>query len=234
MDVVEVVPDLFYLRFPVGHAYLWRDADGLTLIDTSTPGNGTEIADAIRAIGSQPTDLRRVVLTHYHVDHAGSAAEIAAWGGVQICAHRADAPFVRGEAVGPAPVLADWERPLYARVVGDGPAPTPPQARIDIEVEDADVLDFGGGARIVAGPGHTPGSVAIHLPERRVLFTGDIAAGRGDGEAMLGVFNADPPRAAASFRRLAGLDVDTVCFGHGEPLVRGAAGALRRAAEKQP
>jgi hypothetical protein len=48
------------------------------------------------------------------------------------------------------------------------------------------------------------------------------------------VFNVDRARAAASFGRLAGLDVAVACFGHGDPLTRDAAAALRNAAPRQP
>jgi hypothetical protein len=44
---------------------------------------------------------------------------------------------------------------------------------------------------------------------------------------MCGVFNADRTGAAASFRRLAALDIATACFGHGEPLTDGAAAAFQ-------
>jgi glyoxylase-like metal-dependent hydrolase (beta-lactamase superfamily II) len=74
MDVLELMPRLHFIRLPVGHAYLWRDPDGLTLIDTGLPGSAPLIADAIRQAGSEPADLRRLVLTHFHADHTGAAA----------------------------------------------------------------------------------------------------------------------------------------------------------------
>jgi hypothetical protein len=40
MDVIELVPRLHFIRLPVGHAYLWSDPDGLTLIDAGLPGRG--------------------------------------------------------------------------------------------------------------------------------------------------------------------------------------------------
>jgi glyoxylase-like metal-dependent hydrolase (beta-lactamase superfamily II) len=52
----------------------------------------------------------------------------------------------------------------------------PPPPRIDRELADGDELSFGDGAIAIAVPGHTPGSVAIYLPEHQVLFTGDAAA----------------------------------------------------------
>jgi glyoxylase-like metal-dependent hydrolase (beta-lactamase superfamily II) len=233
MDVIELMPRLHFIRLPVGHAYLWRDPDGLTLIDTGLPGSAPLIADAIRQAGSEPADLRRLVLTHFHADHAGAAADIAGWGDVEVLAHHADAPFIRGQAAGPAPDLADWERPIYDQVTSQLPAePAEPalRPRIDRELADGDEPGFGDGAVAVAVPGHTPGSVAFYLPRHGVLFAGDAAVRGPDGKVICGIFNVDRAQAAASLRRLAALDVAMACFGHGEPATDGAAAELRAAA----
>lgn len=54
MDVIELLPRLHLLRFPVGQAYLWRDGEELTLVDAGTAGSGRPIAEAIRALGRAP------------------------------------------------------------------------------------------------------------------------------------------------------------------------------------
>jgi glyoxylase-like metal-dependent hydrolase (beta-lactamase superfamily II) len=234
MDVIELLPRLRFIRFPVGHAYLWHDPDGLTLIDTSLPGSAPLIADAIRQSGYQPADLRRLVLTHFHADHIGAAADIAGWGEVEVIAPRADAPFIRAAAAGPAPDLADWERPIYEQVMNQLPAQPVIPPRIDREIEDGDELGFGDGAVAVPAPGHTPGSVAIYLPRHQVLFTGDTVARRPDGTVTCGVFNVDRAQATVSLRRLADLDAAVACFGHGEPLTHSAAAELRAAAQHLP
>ena len=102
-----------------------------------------------------------------------------------------------------------------------------PPVPVDSELCEGDVLDFGDGAEILAIPGHTEGSVAIHLPRHGVLFTGDTIA--NVGIVTLGVFNQDRARTVASFRRLADLDVETACFGHGDPIGvgRGKTGSAR-------
>jgi Metallo-beta-lactamase superfamily len=121
VDLIQLMPRLYFIRFPVGHAYLWHDPDGLTLIDAGLPGSAPLIADAIRQSGYQPADLRRVVLTHFHADHIGAAAAIADWGDVEVLAHHADTPFIRAAAAGPAPDLADWEQPIYEQVMSQLP-----------------------------------------------------------------------------------------------------------------
>lgn len=83
---------------------------------------------------------------------------------------------------------------------------------------------------MVHAPGHTPGSIGIHLPHHGVLFTGDCVA--GVGQVMLGFFNIDRPQAVASFRRLAALEPATVCFGHGDPLTVDTAAVLRASADR--
>lgn len=232
MEIVRLHPRLVMLAFPVGHAYLWEDPGGLTLVDTGVPGSGAEIERAIEELGHRRRDLRRVLLTHFHEDHVGSAAEVAGWGDVEVVAHRLDAPVIRGEADGPPAVLSDWEERLLAQVRSQMSGDVAEPVRVDREVDDGDEIDLGGGVRAVclSVPGHTPGSVAYYLPEPRVLFTGDTIARGPDGTVILGVFNVDPGQAVASFRRQADLDAEIACFGHGDPVAGGAAATLRAAA----
>ena len=232
MDFVRLTPELCYLRFPLGHAYLWQEPDGLTLIDSGVPGSGPLIAAAIRELGRGQASLRRLVLTHCHADHIGSAAEIARWGGVEVIAAAAEAPYLRGDEAAPPPRLLEWERPIFGKVGAGGLTAEPVQA--DRLIGDGDELDFGPGARAVAVPGHTPGSLAVHLPGPGVLFTGDAVARRQDGQVILGVFNADPAQAGRSLRRLAALRPSIVCFGHGEPVTSEAAAQLLEAADRVP
>lgn len=239
MDVIELIPGrLLLLRFPVGQAYLWRDADELTLIDAGPAGSGARIADAVRELGGHPGDVRRVVLTHWHEDHADGAGELAELTGAQVLVHAADAPMVRGLAEGPPPVLADWERPLLARARellpdrGDGPV-RPVHPSWVTELTGGEILPFGGGAHVVPVPGHTDGSIAVHLPSYGVLFTGDtVAASPVDGSVVPGVFNVDRARLLRSFDELAHLDAELACFGHGGPVLRDASAVLRDAVRR--
>ena len=235
MKTVELLPGLLHLfQFGLGQAYLWQDRESLTMIDAGPPGHGAAIAVALGTLGLRPGDLDRVILTHFHADHTGSAAGIAAASGAAVLAHRCDAPVIRGDMPAPAPQVTEEERPLHEGIAAAaGGLPAAPPCRVDRELSEGDLLDLGGGAAVIGVPGHTDGSIAIHLPAHRLLFTGDSVARTPDGRVILGPFNVDRDEAIGSFRKLAELDVDAACFGHGAPVLADGSAALRAAVARQ-
>lgn len=221
MEIIEVTPRLHLLRFEVGQCYVWQDDDGATLVDAGPRGHGDDIAHALDTVLGSRAALHTVVVTHCHGDHTGSLAEIRRWSTASVFAHELDAACVRGGRAPGPPVLEEWERPLFAQV--DAHLAGPP-AEVDVTVADGDVLR--GGLRVLHVPGHTDGSIALYEPDAGVLLTGDTIAGH-DGGMILGVFNRDRVRLAESVRLLSTLDVEVVCFGHGDPVVGGAGEVLR-------
>lgn len=226
MDGVWQVP------FPVGHVHLVRLLDGFAAIDTGMPGCAPEILDALRRLGAAPEELRQIVLTHSHIDHMGSAADLADATGAQVLAGTADAPAVSGAAPEPEPVLGAPERELWEQVQRGMEAAPPPTLRhvpVGTRLNDGDELPgWPGTARVVHAPGHTPGSIGVFLDAYGLLFPGDSIA-TGEGRAILGPFNTDRDQAERSFHRLAAMEPDVLCVPHGDPLIGGAARTLAAA-----
>ena len=212
----------------IGRAYLYLEADSLTLIDTGLAGSADRILAAIEALGRRPQDLRQVVVTHHHRDHAGSLADVVERTDAQVLVHAIDAPVVRGDA--PPPVPAGIGALLARRAQPAKPA------RVDRELQDGDEIDLDGRATVVHVPGHTAGSIALYLPARRLLFAGDAATGVlgvGAPAGPFGMFNENASQVKDSFRKLAALDFDVACFGHGKPLDRDASREFRIYAERR-
>jgi glyoxylase-like metal-dependent hydrolase (beta-lactamase superfamily II) len=228
MNVVDIRPDLrMVLDSGPGQAYLLRRGTQAVLIDTGIAGQGDAIAGALSGWGLDREAVTHVLLTHWHPDHAGSAAEVGSWPNAHIWAHRIDAPIISGDSYGTFPTLTHTEEQLYAQIAGTVPAAAP--ARVDRELGDNERLHTLG-ARVIHTPGHTDGSIAFLFEEDGVLFTGDVVT-EHDGRVFLGPFGSDRPAARRSFRKFADVEVDAVCFGHGQPLVGGETSKLKAAAQ---
>src|SRR3954470_7706691 len=109
MKSVAVTPTLTMLRINGWQVYVWRDGDSVTLIDTGAPGSGPDILSTVPGVD-------RIVLTHGHVDHTGSAADLRSATGARVMAGAGDAAEIRAGSAVPPAVFEDWEVPIYQRV----------------------------------------------------------------------------------------------------------------------
>ncbi|MDK1360195.1 MBL fold metallo-hydrolase [Arthrobacter sp. zg-Y1219] len=89
------------------------------------------------------------------------------------------------------------------------------------EVADGDVLPLPGAPRGISMPGHSPGSIAVHVPAAKTVFVGDALTTRSVLTGKMGLqpspFTDEPARALKSLNRLAGVDAVWVLPGHGAP-----------------
>ncbi len=211
------------IMFPraVVNAFLVQ-ADVLTLIDTGTPGGAQKVMQALRDRGHAPEELGRILLTHRHSDHAGNAAELARLTGAEVHISPPDAPFVRDGTEQPRPLPAT---PLGRAMVPYVKIALPWRVEpVPVQESLSDESTIGV-FRVIATPGHTSGHVSLLWEDRGVLFTADAAA----HITAVGPHPAadDPGAARTSFQRLAGLEFDAACFGHGRTIGRGAAVKFR-------
>jgi glyoxylase-like metal-dependent hydrolase (beta-lactamase superfamily II) len=146
------------------------DDEGLTIVDTGTRSGGPRLVRSLRMMGLDPRAVSDVLLTHWHPDHAGSAARFATSGaGSRVWVGDGDPETVRGAAprVPPSP---DTTLPGRLLTRHGKRAPAVPSAR---GLAEGQRLEVAGGLTVVATPGHTAGHVAYLLTDHGVLLAGD-------------------------------------------------------------
>ena len=225
MKTTQITPDLTQLtRLGFVNAYLLREDDGLTLIDT-TLGNGAA-GDLIGAAQAQGAEIRRIVLTHGHGDHAGGLDAIKRQLGDEVTVYlgEADARVWAGEQ------LTEGKPKGYWREVSTVP---------DVRLSGGERI---GSLEALASPGHTLGHMAFLDTRDGSLFCGDVFTAYGRPSVSNHfywrfplAYGATQDRAAdlASARRLRALDPSRLLAGHGPALSMPAAAmdaALARSA----
>ncbi len=214
---LEIVPGVYQLRAIACQVFALVGRD-VTLIDAGAPGGGRLVLRQLRRLGIAPRDVKRIVLTHYHIDHRGAARELQLATGAELLAHRSEAPYLRGLLPYPNPVREGPFIGIAGRVLSIARG-RPLEVR---ELEDGEILDVRGGLRVLHSPGHTQGSIALYLEGERLLLAGDtMGFKRRVLEAPDPTVSEDVPRARISLERLAALDVETICFAHFKPLLDG-------------
>jgi glyoxylase-like metal-dependent hydrolase (beta-lactamase superfamily II) len=94
MNVKQIVPGLYAIPLDGVNAFL-IDSDELTLIDTGVMNSTDKILEVVQAIGRKSSDLRHILVTHCHPDHAGSLAELKRRTGALAYMHPVDAAITR-------------------------------------------------------------------------------------------------------------------------------------------
>ncbi|GLY29032.1 MBL fold metallo-hydrolase [Kineosporia sp. NBRC 101731] len=215
-------------------AYLVVTDGGVTLIDAGLSGLWSDLIAELSGLGLTPADIRGVILTHGDSDHIGFAERLRRDHGVPVYIHAADAARARGEektspGLGPVKIAALARFIWYAARKGGLRNTYLTEVRT---VADGDVLDLPGAPVIIGMPGHSPGSIAVHVPVVDAVFVGDalttkhVLTGRpGPAPAP---FTDDVPEALASLDRLAGIQARWVLPGHGTPWDGGVEEAVSR------
>lgn len=224
---VELAPGVFRIPTTPGdyvNVFAFRDDDGqVTLVDCGYFTAPRRILAALRFIGSDPSDVTRILLTHAHGDHAGGLARLRRVTGAAVAVHGLEAGNVRS---GRPPAVERLT--LFARLVKLLPGDTWTPSEVDEELTDGQVVDVAGGIRVVHTPGHTPGHVALLHQGTGVLLTGDsLFNWRGRMSLPSLTYCADARLTERSAYALGELAYDVVAFTHGPEIRDRAREAVR-------
>ena len=219
----EITTGVYLISAGRSNSYLLAGED-LTLVDTGMPGEADKVLDSIKQIGRKCEELNYILITHAHMDHMGSVAAIKKVSGAQIVASSREVEYIEG-------LRKTWTmgREGLAGKVFKGVlflletfAFNYEPVRVDMPCQGGEVIDCFGGMRVIASPGHSPGSLSFYQPEKKIIFTGDALSGVPELKLPPRLGCADYREALASVKKLAGLDFDLCLFGHGTPVKREA------------
>lgn len=216
------------------NCYLVADSDGVTIIDSGLPGHWSLLLAELSAMGKTLDDVRALILTHGDTDHIGFAARLHRERGIAAHLHQADAERARLQVKKPnsgwGPVKIAPLASFLWYSARHGGLRIPPATELT-PVSDGEVLDVPGSPRIIHTPGHTPGSLSVHVPAVDALFLGDTMSTHnvltGASGPRPAPFTLDPVQAAASLDKVAAIDATWVLPGHGPAWDGGAPEAVR-------
>jgi glyoxylase-like metal-dependent hydrolase (beta-lactamase superfamily II) len=164
--------------------------------------------------------LKLLVLTHAHFDHAGSAARIKSLTGCKIMIHRMEASRL-SDGFTHLPPGTRWKAKLLVgagRIIARRLGKFPP-AQPDLFVDDVfDLHEFGFPGQVVHAPGHTAGSMVVHM-EGGELIAGDTLFGLA-GKQHFPPFAEDLPQLVKSWKFIRNLELKTIYPAHGRPFTR--------------
>ena len=216
------------------NSYLVEEGGRVTIIDAGLPGYWRDLPAELAAMGRSIDDVRAVVLTHGDTDHIGFAERLRRERGVPVYVHELDVGRARGEVRKP---MSGWGPVKLGALAGFlvyGARHGALRITYVTDVTtftDGVTLDLPGSPRIVHLPGHTPGSVAIHVPAVDAIFLGDAFTTRsvltGETGPRPAPFTLNPAGAMASLANLDSIAATWVLPGHGDPWNGGLAEALR-------
>jgi len=214
--ITENLTQLTRVRFV--NAFLVREDDGFTLVDTTLGGGAEALIAAAQEAGGA---IRRIALTHGHGDHVGSldALKEQLGGSVEVLMPELDARIHAGEKIVEGKLPGSWPK-----------LETEP----DVRLSGGDRV---GSLEVVPSPGHSPGHVAFLDTRDRTLIAGDVFTAYGRLAVTTHFYLRFPFAAIATWdrakdvdsaRALRALDPSLLVVGHG-PARRNPRAAMDRA-----
>lgn len=205
------------------HPVILRDDNEMILVDCGYIGFMPVVEEAIKKEGLDCNRLTKILITHHDHDHMGSLADFKQkYPNVKIVASEIEAPYVEGvkkslrlEQAEALQETLDEDKKAFGKAFCDILKSVKP-AKVDIKVNDGDVMDWCGGCEIIETPGHTPGHISLFIKNKKIIITGDAAALENNRLVIANPqFTLDMENAQKDISKISGYEADTYICYHG-------------------
>jgi glyoxylase-like metal-dependent hydrolase (beta-lactamase superfamily II) len=205
-----------------------EDQDNLTLIDPSFLSQLPILENYLLDVGYDIKDVKRIILTHVHMDHSQAANEIKKRSGAKIYSH-----WIEARYLGPPTTRETFDKleklgvSINALIKEYGSFEVEPIS-VDEQVSDGDMI---GSLKVIHTPGHTPGHISLYYEKDKLLLGADSiykhVFGAEDMYISAPQVSIDPVTAIVSAQRLSRVNFDKLLMAHQDsPLLEGARGAV--------
>jgi len=210
--------------FSMINAFLLVNDNGCILVDTGLPHTEQKIAKALRKHQKTFKDIKLIVITHAHIDHAGNAAKLKALSNAAVIAHEGDLPYFKGEKQMHF-CSTGWFGRLFKKTGAIQKPYSPFSPDILLSSHDRfNLQSFGINGAVISTPGHTEGSISVIVDDQQAIVGDLISSGILLGGIMLTdkakrpPFEDNPHDVAAALESIAHGGAETFFMGHGGPL----------------
>lgn len=216
---------------PDSHTYIIGkpESNDLSIIDAGLTGKGVYKLKSMEQLGFDLSSIKRVIMTHTHMDHIGCLAEIKKripW--AELWVHR-----LEGELLENGDDRAVYGMDMFKSMcqMQYGLKPDAFTFTVERKLEGGEILEIGGMVwEVVFIPGHSMGGIALYNPVEEILIPGDViyadhAIGRFD------LFGADPHALKNSLNKLAEMKIDILLPGHNQIVKNVPDGYVRQVAK---
>ena len=224
-----------YFKAGYTKAFIVEYEDGIIVVDTLYDDDAQLILDEISRIGKTPQDIKHILMTHAHRGHMGGMAALKRLSGAPIYAHEWEADIIAGDRAVQAPDIFVPDPIQTWPIIFFGNLTLRWNKHKGVPVDQLiDEGDKVGPLQVLYTPGHTPGHLAFLWPEQKALFSGDAFVtwpkiDPGWRNTMLNV-----PQSWETLDRMASLDVELICPGHGTSITKGGSAVMKAVAKKKP
>ncbi|MFW9799149.1 MAG: MBL fold metallo-hydrolase [Candidatus Thorarchaeota archaeon] len=206
----QIAPGLYFLvsrSFDSNIIYIDAGEKQL-LIDTGTGIYSENLNRDLEKVGSSLQSITDIILTHSHIDHIGGVAPIIHLGSPTLHLHKTE-----GDMINSGDMLLTLSNTFGVEL---------PRMKVEGLLEEGDVVSFGDvDFKVYSTPGHSIGSICLHIEERGILITGDTMFS-GGSFGRVDFPTGSPGQLVESLRRITELEFEIALPGHMNAIIGNA------------